>query len=361
MAFAVPKYEKSEINRAGKLLCQTDIKDIDDLLWAFRVLANWRACHGYPINTFQALLRKRIKDIEKNAIVAQRLKRAPSVISKLLRFSSMKLSQMQDIAGLRAIVGSVHKVRQLEALYQNSNFNHEFVSSKDYIAYPKADGYRSVHMVFRYNSNIAPEYNGLLLELQFRTKVQHAWATAVETMGTFLGQALKSGQGDLPWRKFFEVSSAALAVIEKSPPIPGYESHSREEIFRLVAEMDDQLHVLSKLEGFSIAAGSIREEKGAGSYHLIILDSSQRTVSIKPFPKTQLEQANMEYALIEERAQNGEMVEAVLVSAGPIEALKKAYPNYFLDTHEFVLQISKVIDEAKNRAALTKRSKRTKL
>jgi hypothetical protein len=43
----------------------------------------------------------------------------------------------------------------------------------------------------------------------------------------------------------------------------------------------------------------------------------------------------------------GEEIEAVLVAADPIEALKKAYPNYFLDTREFIVQIQRVIQQAK--------------
>jgi len=49
---------------------------------------------------------------------------------------------------------------------------------------------------------------------------------------------------------------------------------------------------------------------------------------------------------VEKRTQAGEPIEAVLVAAGPVEALKKAYPNYFLDTHEFIRQIEHVIQEA---------------
>ena len=108
MAFVKPRFQKSEINRAGRVLTSSDLNfdesDWDDWVWAYEVLSNWRACHGYPINTFQALLRKRLSGLDKKAIVAQRLKRAPSVISKLRRFSSMKLSQMQDIGGLRAVL-----------------------------------------------------------------------------------------------------------------------------------------------------------------------------------------------------------------------------------------------------------------
>jgi putative GTP pyrophosphokinase len=177
-------------------------------------------------------------------------------------------------------------------------------------------------------------------------------------MGTFLGLALKSGQGERPWREFFEVSSAALAHVEGTAPVPGYENLSRKEVFTRVAKAENDLHVLRKLQGFSIAADKITTERGTGSYHLIVLDSTARTVSIKPFPVSQLQQANVEYAKIEERTQRGEQIEAVLVSAGPVDALKKAYPNFFLDTHAFVTQIGRVITRASTRDPQAKRSGR---
>ena len=273
----------------------------------------------------------------------------------------MNLSQMQDIGGLRAIVSSIPRVRRLEGIYRDSNFKHELVSSKDYIGEPKSDGYRSIHLVYRYANAHAPDLNGLLLELQLRTRLQHIWATAVETMSTFLGQALKSGQGERPWREFFEVASAAFTFIEGTVPVPGYQLLLREEVFTRVAHAENDLRVLHKLQGFSIAANHITTERGAGSYHLVVLDSAKRTVSIQPYPKTQLEQANTEYAKIEERAQRGEQVEAVLVSAGPVEALKNAYPNYFLDTHQFVVQVGRVIADARKPGALRKRARRAPL
>lgn len=342
MAFVKPRFQKSDINQAGKILACVS-PAVNDWPWAYDVLANWRACHGYPINTFQALLKKKLKEFDKHAIVAQRLKRAPSVISKLQRFSSMKLSQMQDIGGLRAVVATPSRVQKLEADYRESSFKHVLISSKNYINEPKQDGYRSIHLVYRYYSAHAPEYNGLLLELQLRTKLQHAWATAVETMSTFIGQALKSGEGERPWREFFEIASAAFTFEEDTAPVPGYEHLSREDVFNKLAHSEFDLHVLDKLQSFSIAANHITTEKGAGSYHLVILNSVTRSVVIYPFPKTELEQANVAYAKIEERAQRGEQVEAVLVSAGPVEALRKAYPNYFLDTHQFVLQVRRII------------------
>lgn len=101
--------------------------------------------------------------------------------------------------------------------------------------------------------------------------------------------------------------------------------------------------MLDKLNGFAIAADKITTERGQGAYHLVVLDSENRTVSIRPYPIARLDQANIEYAEIEKRTKAGEPIEAVLVSAGPVDALRKAYPNYFLDTQAFVAQITKVI------------------
>ena len=66
-------------------------------------------------------------------------------------------------------------------------------------------------------------------------------------------------------------------------------------------------------------------------------------MQIRPYPIARLEQANIDYAEIEKRTKAGDPIEAVLVSAGPVDALRKAYPNYFLDTQAFVAEITKVI------------------
>lgn len=347
MAFVLPKYTRGRVNRAGDVLAGRTPWELDAHVDAVMVLANWRASHAYPINTFQALLRLKLKTIDKQALVAQRLKRSPSILAKLERFPEMQLARMQDIGGLRAVVSSMARVRKLEDAYRNATFKHQLVGFKDYINEPKPDGYRSIHLVYKYQNVRAPAYDGLCLELQIRTKLQHAWATAVETMGTFLGQALKSGQGDTDWRQFFEKASAALAVLERTAPVPGFEALSPRQIYQQVADAESGLRVLQKLRGFAIAADRITKESGQGAYHLVVLDSSNRTVSIRPFALARLEEANIAYAEIEKRANDGEPIEAVLVSAGPVDALRKAFPNYFLDTEAFIGQIEKVIDAAR--------------
>lgn len=60
----------------------------------------------------------------------------------------------------------------------------------------------------------------MLIEIQFRTHLQHLWATAVETMGIFTKQLLKSGTGDAEVMRFFVLISALFALEENTPPIP---------------------------------------------------------------------------------------------------------------------------------------------
>ncbi|GAH08548.1 unnamed protein product, partial [marine sediment metagenome] len=126
---------------------------------------------------------------------------------------AMKLTTMQDIGGLRAVLGTVYDVYMLSEEYRkNTLFGHELIDEKDYIHKPRSeDGYRSLHLIYKYKNRRNPAYDGLRIELQIRTKLQHTWATAVETMGTFLGQALKSRQGDQEWLDFFALTSSAFA------------------------------------------------------------------------------------------------------------------------------------------------------
>lgn len=129
----------------------------------------------------------------------------------------MRLDRMQDLGSLRAVVSNVKKLRLLEETYRSSRFKHEILLCKDYVSEPKSSGYRSIHLLYKYCNPRTPAYNGLFVGLQIRTKLQHAWATAVETMGTFLNEALKSSEGPETWLKYFSLYGAAFAHLEASP------------------------------------------------------------------------------------------------------------------------------------------------
>jgi putative GTP pyrophosphokinase len=82
----------------------------------------------------------------------------------------------------------------------------------DYIAQPKASGYRGVHLVVT--------YHGFLAEMQVRTEVQHEWAIAVERVGGRMHEDLKGGHGPRPVLDFFGLVSQAMALEEAGVPVP---------------------------------------------------------------------------------------------------------------------------------------------
>lgn len=345
----VPTESKKAINRAGEALLKP-FSDRKKFVDAITLVSSWRAAHAYPLNTFNTTLRDKTGKFGDKVIVAQRLKRMPTMIDKLRRFPNMQLTTMQDIGGVRAVMESIEEVTELANEYRDkSRFLHELVDEKDYISHPRdEDGYRSLHLMYKYRNKQNTEYDGLRIELQIRTKLQHTWATAVETMGTFLGQALKSRQGDKHWLDFFSLVSSAFAEIEGTPHVPSHTHMSRKQLFKAVAKANAELRVLERMQDYSKAIYTINKKASARgwSYHLIVLNSVKKTIETKSYRREDLKKAVEEYSKIEaEAAKKGGEIETVLVSAGPLSMLKKAYPNFFLDINDFVSKIEEIIRE----------------
>jgi len=335
------KYSNNQIKLAGLILKSPYDYSPEEIEFAQTVLTYWRTIHAYPINTFQATLRDKLIRLGYNdALVAQRLKRVVSIVSKLERFPNMKLSTMQDIAGLRAIVKNVSQVRALERDYKNSIFKHILKDNKDYIQVPAQSGYRGVHLVYQYVNANNIESNGLRIELQIRTKIQHIWAAAVETMGTFLEYSLKSSQGPTNWLEYFALVSAGFSILEGCPIPERFESLNPKKIFKKIVEDSLILNIDEKLSAFTVAAERIFQTGVNSKYNLIALNIEKRTVRVKNYSARQFEQANIDYTSIEKEINLGAPIQAVLVSTGSIDTLRKSYPSYFLDAREYLKKLN---------------------
>lgn len=186
------EYSRNQIKKAGKILAKGS-DDIFEERRALDILDNWRASHAYPLQVIASNLRRRTKG--NDIIVVQRLKRLDSIVAKLKRQPWISLYDMQDLSGCRVIVPCVDDAYSVSAEYQASNIKHRLHHIDDYIQNPKGSGYRGIHLVYRYHSNKTIDYEGMFVEIQFRTKLQHLWSTAVETMGIYTGTNLKSGEG----------------------------------------------------------------------------------------------------------------------------------------------------------------------
>ena len=242
---------------------------------------------------------------------------------------------MQDIGGCRAIVASADDAFTLAADLGASRMRHELVRYHNYIDSPRDTGYRSLHLVYAYNSDRTKDWQGLQTEIQIRSRLQHQWATAVETVGTFIGDALKCNIGDTTWLRFFALMSSAFALREGTslvPNTPTGESQIKEEI-RLC---DEELQISDRLfavEGVTAQVELLRHRR----VRTAVLELNLDTQSVHGFgySANELEDAAERYRLMEERGRENPRVDVVLVSTDSLSALRQAYPNYFADIREF--------------------------
>ena len=351
------KYSRTRVDKAGRELVLAG-DDQGGAEAALDALNEWRSFHTFPLNSITVVLKQKSRRVYKDALVVQRLKRARSILSKLIREPSMRLTQMQDIGGGRAVLDSIDSVYQLKDSYLNNKGQYEVVHIDDYIRAPKISGYRSLHLVLKYKSKKYPEFNNLLLEVQIRTHTQHSWATAVETVGAVLGQAFKSSEGEETWLSYFQYASLALVYMER-PMFTTIIPQSLGVIARHLAALDRKLQVAKKLNSYRAAlrASENLSPKKDG-YFLLVLLPAQPELQIFYFSKRNTDDAYREYERFERmlplrvgdrqlplfpELANYSGAQAVLVGAESFKSLRESYPNYYLDTEHFLSSIEQFV------------------
>jgi hypothetical protein len=266
MAYEKPAHTLNQIDKAGKA-----ILDPLQTIEGIEVLNSWRVAHRYPLNALHMTLRNRSKRIDANAVTAQRLKRLDSVVRKLYRQPTLHMSQMQDIGGCRAVLSNMNRVNSLRFMYETNPLRHKLQRTRDYISDPKDDGYRSVHLIYRFvGKATSSPWNRLWIEIQLRTSMQHAWATAVETVDAFTNENLKFGAGSDDWKRFFQLVSALHARTEKTPPIPNVPA-AYESLMRETKLLERKLGVIHRLEHYAHITQQITRKKRGINFDWYVL------------------------------------------------------------------------------------------
>lgn len=275
------------MRRAGESLRGGDFGDE-----ALDAVFRRRLAHAYPLELVRAHLTGRLHALGiGDALVAMRLKRLPSIAGMLRRFGGMRLDCMQDIGRIRVIVGSVEDAFRLEDALRHGCCGHDLPEPHDYISDPKDDGYRGIHQILRIKSPARPESDGLAVELQIRTVIEHSWATAVEAMDFISGSSLKPG-GDEGARRFFALAGALLALWEKAP-LPSYAlGMAREDLAAALGRLEQSSGLLARLEGQALAAGRVEDPcRDFRGCRVLLLDLEARRLSLTPFAGAHLQAA----------------------------------------------------------------------
>ena len=346
MAYEKPRSSANQIDKAAKCLV-APVRSDQDYLAGLQSLWNWRAAHSYPLNALHMTLRNRAKAIDLKSITVQRLRRYDSIISKLERNPGMQMSRMQDVGGCRANLNGPSRVRALVNAYDLRPIRHELKKITDYIAHPKPDGYRSVHMMYRFCGRATSlPWDGLRVEMQIRTAIQHSWATAVETVDTYTLQNLKGGSGREEWKRFFALVGSVHDIMEKSARVP--DTPTDEQLLRIeVSDLEGSLNVIELLESLAQITKHFTGDRPRAlgrDAHWYVLDMNieQRKTRVFGYNATEFGKAKQRAAELEEKYASS-VNQALLASADSMMQLKKAYPNYFADTKNFVIGLRRFL------------------
>ncbi|MEH0399182.1 RelA/SpoT domain-containing protein [Streptomyces sp. B21-088] len=329
--WVVPENSKKRVRRASQTIGEGSGTP-EEIREAREVLSNYRLAHAFPLNAVTTTVRKRALDVNPNAVVAERRKRLPTILDKLKRHPTMSVTTMQDLGGCRVVFDTVAEVDELVSVLEELPRSKNRVTKVyDYLRDepgPRDSGYRGVHLVYEYGAS-KMVYHGLKIELQVRTQLQHAWATAVETMDLFSGSELKYGKGDEELLRFFVLVGSLMAYEEGTAPVPGAE-RKQEELAAELARLEANVGVLERLQGYAAIVGEHAKTDRRNTLTLELLRNEGRlTVTVHETL------AAAEARITELEALDDENLDAVLINIARISQLRDAYPNYFADTGRF--------------------------
>ena len=322
------KYSKGTVTRAGASLAAGNGTTEDR-----EVVNNWRNSHAYILNTFQATLRDYMRRHDAMGITfAQRLKRLNTIQNKLSTGRANDLATMHDLAGCRLIFNSIEDIHSFRASFHTTRAKHvrDDRDRYDYIARPKTTGYRGIHEVYRYASQSVggQNYSGLKIEIQYRTRTQHAWATAVEISDLLDGARIKFDQNANPRReRLFVLASEYLArtIENHKGACPNIDDAS---LCREMRDLEAELGVINTLDMARRSATVIPQRK---NIVLHFHDGELKADGFSSGPKAMLYRDQVEKEFPAD--------DVVYVTAQSTGAIADAFRNYFRDAVDFVESI----------------------
>lgn len=191
--FDYPGTERVRIRHLEvKQISQEDIDRVLQLtgqLEAFEILMMYYDCALMEVRTKLEVLNREVA-LKKNRnpfeSIKSRLKKPVSIYEKLkhrrIPFSVENIEKyLTDVAGLRVIcsfIDDIYSIRDSLAAQDDVRI----IQEKDYIAHPKPNGYRSLHLILVIPIYLMQEKKYMKVELQFRTIAMDFWASVEHKM-----------------------------------------------------------------------------------------------------------------------------------------------------------------------------------
>ena len=188
------QFTKSQVDRLGDRLRndlhnETDLKLLDDFRRSFN--------EAYETTV------KTIRDRTNLEPTGRPAKSTSAIIEKLKR-ESIRLSQVQDIAGCRIVVGTIMNQNQIVSSLVNLFPNSDIVDRRLHPSH----GYRGVHIIV--------DVKGQSVEIQVRSMLQHLWAEYSEKLSDVIDPRIKYGGGDEDIQAQLQEATDLIAKIEST-------------------------------------------------------------------------------------------------------------------------------------------------
>ncbi|WP_337842559.1 RelA/SpoT domain-containing protein [Rheinheimera sp.] len=344
----VMTYSKGQVSKAGRAL-RKGVQGAERSE-AIKIIQDFRASHSYPLMIIKNHIWKNSKRVAPDVIIARRLKRLPTIINKLERPTldgftpnATEITRMQDIGGCRAIFKNLDQVDTLVRTLKKSRSVHGITKVDDYNTSPKQSGYRGIHLVYNcyQNAKRPSDWKGHRVEVQIRTRIQHAWSTAVELIDLFEKTDLKTAmEGHEEWRRFFFCLSYVLSVLDGTP----HDVESVEKIRTELSALESKLNFIQKLIGYTMAQDSLvdlNEKDGLYLIAIYIRDDHYQ-VNVTHYSNDLKETAIIQYNYLE---LDSDVYQTVLVGAQGAGTLVQAYPNFFADSTMIVKLLKEILDK----------------
>ena len=160
------------------------------------------------------------------------------------------------------------------------------------------------------------------VEIQYRTRIQHAWSTTVEIIGLITENQPKFQRGnDDRYERSMVYASEILARAHENMkgPLPDIENN---ELVKSFITLSNEIHLLQRLKGLNTTNTEISKKKNA-----ILIFKTDGTLEIKTF-KDAPDALTSLFILGKD--------DIVLVRADTSQEVREAYKNYFSDARDFI-------------------------
>jgi hypothetical protein len=173
----------------------------------------------------------------------------------------------------------------------------------------------------------------MLVEIQYRTKVQHAWSTAVELAGLVTENNPKFDRGSDDFIQYFKLVSEIFSRVFEGE-FSCFPDMGNDELLDKYMEYEGRTHILNLFSQLKRSDGGIDPTRSSILifYYPNELNDFEERLEVRSYESVNT--AIQDYNRLE--LELAHVADIVLVGSRSGESIKSAYRNYFSDAEEFI-------------------------